>query len=124
MKPAGRVGFFLSLDDFCQRVDLHQVNKRVIESLILCGAFDSLGAYRSQLMAIMDECIENAQAVRRDRDLQLTGQISLLDMLDEPVREHKQHTLPQVPEYPKRELLAREKEMLGFYVSGHPSGGV
>lgn len=116
-------GVFLSLDDFCQRVDLHQVNKRVIESLILCGAFDSLGAYRSQLMAIIDECMENAQAARRDRDLQLTGQISLLDMLDEPVKELNQHALPQIPEYPKRELLAREKEMLGFYISGHPLEG-
>jgi len=116
-------GVFLSLDDFCQRVDLHQVNKRVIESLILCGAFDSLRVHRSQLMAIVDECIENAQAARRERDQQLTGQISLLDMLDEPVKEHNRITLPQIPEYPKRVLLAREKEVLGFYVSGHPLEG-
>lgn len=116
-------GPFKCLDDFCTRVDLRQVNKRVIESLVLCGAFDSQGAFRSQLMAVLDECIENAQADRRDKEAQLTGQVSLLDMLSEPQQEQAQRSLPEVPEYPMRELLAREKEVLGFYVSGHPLEG-
>ena len=117
-------GSFLSLDDFCQRVDLRQVNKRVIESLILCGAFDSLGAFRSQLMAVLDECIENAQADKKDKETQVTGQVSLFDIFEEaqPQVQHN-HDLPEIEEYPKRELLAREKEVLGFYVSGHPLDG-
>jgi len=113
-------GPFLSLDDFCQRVDLRQVNKRVIESLIMCGAFDSLKAYRSQLIAILDDCIETAQANRRDQGAQLNGQVSLFDLIDEPGHVQVQRSLPDIPEYSRQELLAREKEVLGFYVSGHP----
>jgi DNA polymerase-3 subunit alpha len=116
-------GPFESLDDFCQRVDLRQVNKRVIESLILCGGFDSLGAYRSQLMAILDDCMEASQASRRDQEAQLDGQLSLFDMLDEPQQEQVQHPLPSIPEYSERDLLAKEKEVIGFYISGHPLDG-
>lgn len=115
-------GAFTSLDDFFQRVDMRQVNKRVVESLILCGAFDSLQIYRSQLIAILDECLETAQAGRRDQDSQISGQVSLFDLLDEPKIIQQKHTLPNIAEYPQRELLAREKEFLGFYVSGHPLG--
>lgn len=116
-------GHFTSLDDFCQRVDLRQVNKRVIESLILCGAFDSLGSYRSQLVAVLDECMDAAQAGRRGREAQVNGQISLFDMIAGPQREPVQRPLPAIPEYPRRDLLAREKDVLGFYVSGHPLDG-
>jgi DNA polymerase-3 subunit alpha len=116
-------GSFQSLDDFCQRVDLRQVNKRVIESLILCGAFSSLGAFRSQLMAVLDECIENAQADKKDKESQLSGQVSLFDIFEEPQQQQVQQNLPSIDEYPKQELLAREKEVLGFYVSGHPLDG-
>ncbi|MGB9791610.1 MAG: DNA polymerase III subunit alpha [Thermacetogeniaceae bacterium] len=114
-------GPFTSLDDFCQRVDLRQVNKRVIESLILCGAFDSLKAHRSQLMAVLEDCIETAQASRREQGEQLDGQVSLFDLLEGGEQAHPvQRTLPDIPEYSQQELLAREKEYLGFYVSGHP----
>lgn len=112
-----------SLDDFCQRVDLRQVNKRVVESLILCGAFDSLQARRSQLVAVLDDCMETAQANRRDQGAQANGQVSLFDLLDEPSTGYVQRSLPNIPEYPPRELLAHEKEVLGFYVSGHPLEG-
>lgn len=118
-----RGGRFRSLDDFCQRVDLRQVNKRVVESLILCGAFDSLQARRSQLVAVLDECMETAQANRRDQNAQAHGQVSLFDLLDEPATGLVQRSLPAIPEYPPRELLAHEKEVLGFYVSGHPLAG-
>ncbi len=113
-------GPFQSLDDFCQRVDLRQVNKRVIESLILCGAFDSLGFYRSQLLAVLDDCMETAQANRRDQEAQVSGQVSLFDLLEEPQANKINRNYPAIPEFPMQELLAREKEVLGFYVSGHP----
>lgn len=113
-------GPFQSLDDFCQRVDLRQVNKRVIESLILCGAFDSLGFYRSQLLAVLDGCMETAQANRRDQEAQVSGQVSLFDLLEEPQAKAINRNYPAIPEFPMQELLAREKEVLGFYVSGHP----
>lgn len=117
-------GTFLSLDDFCQRVDLRQVNKRVIESLILCGAFDSLKVYRSQLMAVLEDCIETAQANRRDQGAQLDGQVSLFDLIEGGgCVQEVQRSLPDIPEYSQQELLAREKEFLGFYVSGHPLSG-
>jgi DNA polymerase-3 subunit alpha len=103
-------------------VDLHQVNKRVIESLILCGAFDSLGVFRSQLIAVLDQCIESVQADKKDRESQLAGQVSLLDILQEP-QQQEQCELPAIDEYGKGELLAKEKETLGFYVSGHPLDG-
>ncbi len=114
---------FHSLDDFCQRVDLRQVNKRVVESLILCGAFDSLQAFRAQLVAVLDDCMETAQANRRDLGAQANGQVSLFDILDEPNVGAAQRLLPEIKEYPPRELLAHEKEVLGFYVSGHPLEG-
>lgn len=113
-------GPFCSLDDFCQRVDLRQVNKRVIESLILCGAFDSLEIYRSQLLAVLDDCLEAAQANRRDQEAQAKGQVSLFDLLEEPLTNQVSRHLPEIPEFSLDELLAREKEALGFYVSGHP----
>jgi DNA polymerase-3 subunit alpha len=71
-------GKFTNLHDFCERVDLRLVNKRVIESLVKCGAFDSLGCRRSQLMAMVDQAMESASAVHRDR---AKGQGSLLDVL-------------------------------------------
>ncbi|MDD2555698.1 MAG: DNA polymerase III subunit alpha [Syntrophaceticus sp.] len=116
-------GAFVSLDDFCRRVDLHQVNKRVIESLILCGAFDSLGAFRSQLIAVLDQCMESVQADKKDRESQLAGQVSLLEMMQEPQQQQEQCEFPAIDEFRKRELLAKEKETLGFYVSGHPLDG-
>ena len=75
-------GAFRSLDDFCERVDLRQVNKRVVESLILCGAFDSLPGRRSQLVAVLDDCMDVVQANRRNQDAQADGQVSLFDLLD------------------------------------------
>jgi DNA polymerase-3 subunit alpha len=116
-------GAFRSLDDFCERVDLRQVNKRVVESLILCGAFSSMPGRRSQLVAVLDDCMEVVQANRRNQGTQADGQVSLFDLLDEPGANQVQRSLPDVSEYQSRELLTYEKELLGFYISGHPLEG-
>jgi DNA polymerase-3 subunit alpha len=108
-------GPFRSLFDFCSRVDLRRVNRRVIESLIRCGAFDFTGARRAQLWEALGAALEGGQRALRDREL---GQGSLFGEADAgAVREPP---LPDVPEWAQTELLAGEKEMLGFYVTGHP----
>ncbi|PKM81558.1 MAG: DNA polymerase III subunit alpha [Firmicutes bacterium HGW-Firmicutes-14] len=111
-------GPFKSFQDFCDRVDHRHVSKRVLESLIKCGALDSLGVNRAQLVAAMDSCVNAAQ--KRQRDLE-NGQISLFDLggSDTPL-DQGEAPLPDVPEYPVKELLAMEKEVLGLYISGHP----
>jgi DNA polymerase-3 subunit alpha len=111
-------GRFRDLFDFCERVDLRLVNKRVIESLIKCGAFDSLGARRAQLMAVVDKAMEAASMAQRDRAY---GQVSLLDVLSSGGGAPRQSgALPELPEWDRSKLLAGEKETLGFYVTGHP----
>jgi DNA polymerase-3 subunit alpha len=111
-------GPYRSLDDFCCRVDSRRVNKRVIESLIKAGAFDSLGARRSQLFAILDQAMEQAQAAQRDK---LSGQISLFGATGgAAVTAAAAIPLPDVPEWPEKEKLAHEKETVGFYITGHP----
>lgn len=106
---------FKSLVDFCTRVDMRVVNKRVIESLIKCGAFDSLGARRSQLMAILDRAVETAAS--RQRDL-ASGQIGLF--CEETINDADEIILPDIPEMPQDQILALEKEITGFYITGHP----
>lgn len=108
-------GNFPSFSDFCRRLDTKVVNKRVLESLIKCGAFDSLGDRRAQLMGAVDSGLSLAQQSQRDR---ANGQMSLLDLMDES--ESVTLTLPEVEEFPKEDLLAMEKETLGMYISGHP----
>jgi DNA polymerase-3 subunit alpha len=111
-------GPFQDLYDFCERVDLRLVNKRVIESLIKCGALDSLGARRAQLMAVVDKAMEAAASAQRDRAY---GQGSLLDMLAGGGGARRQApALPDIREWDRPQLLAAEKETLGFYITGHP----
>ncbi|MBC7347566.1 MAG: DNA polymerase III subunit alpha, partial [Clostridia bacterium] len=114
---ARKAGPFTSLFDFCCRVDLHQVNKRVIESLIRGGALDGLGDSRAQMLAALDACLEMAQRRQEDRQ---RGQLSLFDLAQKETTLEQGPPLPAVPEYAPQELLAMEREMLGFYVSGHP----
>ncbi|PTL35078.1 DNA polymerase III subunit alpha [Candidatus Methylomirabilis limnetica] len=107
-----------SIFDFCERVDLRLVNKRVIESLIKCGAFDSLGAARAQLMAVADKAMEAGAGVQRER---VHGQVSMLDVLEtKGGLGHQAGALPVIPEWSASLRLAAEKETLGFYVTGHP----
>src|SRR5574341_953940 len=111
-------GPFRSLFDFCERVDLRLVNKRVIEGLIKCGSFDSLGAARAQLMAVVDRAMEAAASSQRGR---VMGQVSLLDALESKGAPGRQDpALPGIPEWSRNQRLAAEKETLGFYVTGHP----
>jgi DNA polymerase-3 subunit alpha len=107
---------FASLFDFCERVDLKKVNKRVIESLIKCGAFDATGAKRSQMMAALEEALDYGQRVQKER---LDPQIGLFDGTVNP-QVINAPALPDIEEWSERQRLAFEKESLGFYVSGHP----
>ena len=111
-------GPYLSLEDFCSRVDLRRVNRRVLESLIKAGAFDSLGLKRSQLFAILDQALEQGQAAQRDR---LSGQISLFAVMDsEDEHPHTKIEIPSIPDWTDQEKLTFEKETVGFYLTGHP----
>ncbi len=109
-------GPFGSLHDFCERVDLTAVNRRMIESFIKAGAMDSLGATRAQLFAVLDHAMENGARVWRDRQSGQSGLFATL-MAEMPPAAHP---LPKVPDWSSHEKLAGEKEMLGFYISGHP----
>ncbi len=105
---------FKSLYDFCERVDLTIVNRATVEALVCCGAFDSTGAMRKALAEVLDKAIEAGQTARRDR---LAGQMNLFGGED--------HQAPPEPklstkEWSEAEMLAREKAVLGFYVTAHP----
>ena len=107
-------GRFKSLLDFCKRIDTSTINKRMLESLIKCGAFDSLGAKRSQLLAIMDAVMSEAQREKRDA---MNGQLGLFG---EDIGETYALKLPDIPEASMPERLNWEKENTGFYITGHP----
>lgn len=108
-------GPFTSLTDFCCRVNMRVVNKRVVENLIKCGAMDSFGALRSQLLAVLDQAIDLGAACQRDR---ANGQLGLFG--DDQTFGMEEIKMPQLPEIPKQTLLQYEKELLGFYVTDHP----
>ncbi len=106
-----KFGRFKSLREFCERTDSRLVNKKVIESLIKCGAFDSLGLKRSQTMAMLDKTMARANAIQKERS---RGQMLLFNgaCADD--------TVPDIKEWPESQLLNFEKEILGFYITGHP----
>ena len=108
-------GAFTSLTDFCCRVNMRVVNKRVVEHLIKSGAMDSFGARRSQLLAVIDQAIDLGVACQRDR---ANGQLGLFG--DDQTFGMEEIKMPQLPEIPKQTLLQYEKELLGFYVTDHP----
>jgi DNA polymerase-3 subunit alpha len=105
-----------SLFDFCERVDLKKVNKRVIESLIKCGAFDGTGAKRSQMMAALEGALEYGQRVQKERN---DPQMGLFD-IGENRPSINAPGLPEIGEWDEKQFLAFEKESLGFYLTGHP----
>jgi DNA polymerase-3 subunit alpha len=110
-------GRFKTFWEFCEKVDLRLMNKRVIESLIKAGALDSLGT-RGQLSNAIDKAMERAQKTQRDAE---QGQSGLFGLFDEtPTRGHDADALPASPEWEESVRLANEKEVLGFFVSGHP----
>jgi DNA polymerase-3 subunit alpha len=110
-------GRFAVLDDFCARVDLRLVNRRVVECLIKAGAFDSLQSTRAGLLAALDQAMDSGQRQQRDRE---EGQVSLFDVLGGAKPAAAPTAAARVPEWPQEEMLAYEREVLGFYLSGHP----
>ncbi|HEY3112788.1 MAG TPA: DNA polymerase III subunit alpha [Gemmatimonadaceae bacterium] len=111
-------GAFRSLFDLCDRIDLRVCNKRVLEALVHAGAMDSLGGHRAQLAAALDLAIREASLKQEDL---VTGQVSLFGVSpDETQRVDTTHALPNVQPWTESERLAKEKEILGFYISGHP----
>jgi DNA polymerase-3 subunit alpha len=105
-------GAFRSLFDFCQRVDLRKVNRRVIESLIKCGAFDFLRVYRSQMLTSLGEVLDRSQMVQKKR---AEAQISMF-----AANLTEEDRYPEIDEFPEKQLIAFEKETIGFYFSRHP----
>ncbi|QQE73546.1 DNA polymerase III subunit alpha [Brevibacillus composti] len=108
---------FRDLFDFCARVDGRLVNRRVVESLILCGALDSLPGHRSQLMVLLDEAMGKATGKRQERD---ADQLNLFaaDSTADPVRQPAEY--PEVPPFSRTQQLKEERDLLGVYLSGHP----
>jgi DNA polymerase III subunit alpha len=107
---------FRSLYEFCEEVDLRLLNKRVLESLIKSGAMDCLGR-RAQIMQGLDKAIERAQKSQRDAE---SGQHGLFGVFADEPSEHVNDTLPNVPDWDEHTRLAAEKEILGFFITGHP----
>jgi DNA polymerase-3 subunit alpha len=110
-------GRFKSFWEFCEKVDLRVMNSRVIQSLIKSGALDSLGS-RASLFKAVDKAMERAQKAQRDAAQGQTGLFGLFNEAPTPGRDADD--LPRVPDWEEAERLANEKEVLGFFVSGHP----
>jgi DNA polymerase-3 subunit alpha len=117
LQGRGEGGPYRSLRDFCERVDLRLCNKRVIESLIAAGAFDQLGLDRAQLAAALDVTLAAAQLRHAERQ---AGQVTLFDDDTGVATEREAAPLPDVSPWTEAERLAKEKEVLGFFISGHP----
>jgi DNA polymerase-3 subunit alpha len=107
-------GEFTSLEDFCRRLDSRIANRKILENLVKCGAFDFLGRERAALFACIDESLAAALATHKDR---VSGQVSLFD--DMPPPASKPATRRVLP-WTEHEKMSYEKELLGFYVTGHP----
>ena len=110
-------GPFKDLADFIDRTSGKEVNKRTVENFIKAGAFDSFGANRRQMMMIYGQMMDDA-AQKKKKDF--AGQMSLFDFAAEEDKASFKVKIPDVSEYSKEDLLAFEKEVLGFYISGHP----
>ena len=108
---------FASLYEFCERVDLKRVNKRVVESLIQCGAFDATGAHRAQMMDALEEALDYGQRVQKEK---ASPQMGLFDALEVERQTFNAPALPDIPVWDDKHQLTLEKESLGFYITGHP----
>src|SRR5271165_4432553 len=113
-KKLGR--YFRSFYEFCEEVDLRLLNKRVLESLIKSGAMDGFGR-RAQLMQALDTAIEQAQKAQRDAE---SGQHGLFGVFEDETAQAANDALPNVPDWDEHTRLSAEKEILGFFITGHP----
>ena len=118
IKARKNSGEFTSLYDFSEKVDPRQANRKVLESLVKCGAFDSIGAKRSQMFVCIDKAIDRSNEAHQDK---ISGQFSLFGGEDEQesLMEATQQ-MPDIEEWEPQQMLQFEKELLGFYVTGHP----
>ncbi|MFA5311276.1 MAG: DNA polymerase III subunit alpha [Candidatus Omnitrophota bacterium] len=114
---ARKAGPFKSLKDLCQRIDLRLANRKVLESLIKCGAMDSFLMPRAQMFAGLDIVLESASRTQKER---AKGQLSFFDSGLSQGAFSQTLDIPHIKEWPEPQLLSFEKDMLGFYVSGHP----
>jgi DNA polymerase-3 subunit alpha len=110
------LGRFKSIYEFCEKVDLRLLNKRVLESLIKSGAMDSLGR-RAQLMAVLDKAMDHAQKAQRDAE---SGQHGLFGVFQQEEADNHEDRLPDIPDWDEHTRLSSEKEILGFFITGHP----
>ncbi|MFW6148770.1 MAG: DNA polymerase III subunit alpha [Atribacterota bacterium] len=112
-------GPFISLFDFCQRVDTKTMNRRVVESLIKCGAFDSTESKRAQLLSVLEKAINLGHEMQREKR---NGQTNLFALMGKSSQSQQPADilLPDIEEFSDQELLTMEKETLGFYLSHHP----
>ena len=117
IETRNRLGRFTSLKQFCEYLDLRQVNKRVLESLIKSGACDLLENNRASMMHNLQATMEMAQAKQRDRQL---GQSSMFEVFDEGASDSHPEAAEEVEEWNEQERLKYEKETIGFYITGHP----
>jgi DNA polymerase-3 subunit alpha len=117
LEARNKLGRFSSIFEFCEKVDLRLLNKRVAESLIKSGAMDAFG-HRAQVMAVLDKAMERGQ--KSQRDLQ-SGQHGLFGVFQQDdAAANGAERLPTVPEWDEHQRLANEKEVLGFFITGHP----
>ena len=120
MRERERAGDFISLYDFCSRMNGSEMNKRAVENLIRSGAFDSLGAKRSQLIRVYETVMDSVAAQQRDN---VEGQMDFFSMTagtSDAAATVKEIPLPDIPEYAPEELMTMEKGSTGLYLSGHP----
>jgi len=111
-----RGGPFRSFPDFCSRLFDRDLNKRVLENLIRCGAFDSMGAHRSQLLKVYEQVVD---AIAQNKRKNLEGQFDLFGG-GEQGPSVPEMVLPDIPEFSRRDLMTMEKETTGLYLTGHP----
>ncbi|MBI4962054.1 MAG: DNA polymerase III subunit alpha [Desulfomonile tiedjei] len=113
------IGPFCTIQDFARRVDLRKVNKKVIESLIKCGAFDGLGPSRRAMMEALDKVLEHANNFQKEK---IEGQFNLFSVECAPGEPESfmDDPIPELPEWDDQLKLSHEKELMGFYVTGHP----
>ena len=109
-------GPFRNLEDFLERMGEGELNKRAVENFIKCGAMDCFGCHRSELLAVYESMMD---AVSSTRKKNLEGQMGLFSMLSD-TPSAVSITIPHLPELPRGELMAMEKETTGIYISGHP----